>query len=143
MLDQRGKGSLRGVGADVELVDDQIVDRQTGPVSSLQGNARGSTTSEGPWTPSGWNREAGSGYDWPPIEPVLVAGSRGQSRDEPLVQPLVASDQRMMRSALLTVDLDLDRRCRGRPDRKVDASVLDRRSQIGMAQTESSRSSQR
>jgi hypothetical protein len=30
----------------------------------------------------------------------------------------------------LTVDLDLDRRCRGRPDRKVDTSVPDRRSEI-------------
>jgi hypothetical protein len=66
------------------------------------------------------------------IEPVRVARSRGQPRNEPLVQPIRATDQRVMSQLALTVDLELDRRCRGRPDRKVDAAILDRRSQVSM-----------
>ena len=46
------------------------------------------------------------------------------------MQSLGAADQRMMGQPSLTVDLDLDGRCRGRPDRKVDAPILDRRPEI-------------
>ena len=64
------------------------------------------------------------------IEPVLVAGSRGQPGNEPFVQSICVADQRMIGQPTLTVDLDLDRRCRGRPDRKVDATIPDRRAEI-------------
>jgi hypothetical protein len=64
------------------------------------------------------------------IEPVLITGSRCQSGDEPFVQSIGASVQRVIRRFTLAMDLDLDRRCRGGPDRKVDTPVPDRRSEI-------------
>ena len=86
LIDQRGKGSLRGVGADVELVDDQVVDRQTGPgfVAPLKRQRiddLGRTVDPLRLEPRGRIR-----VRLATIEPVLVAGSRCQSGDEPFVQ---------------------------------------------------------
>ena len=52
----------RREGADVQLVQHQVGERVA--VEALVGpgsRRRPSTTAEGPWTPSGWWREAGSG----------------------------------------------------------------------------------
>ena len=114
----------------MELVDDQIVDRQTGPgfvapVKRQRVDDLGRAVDPLRLEPRGGIR-----VRLATIEPVLVAGSRGQSRNEPFVQSICAADQRMIGQPALTVDLDLDRRCRGRPDRKVDATILDRRTEI-------------
>ena len=52
----------RGEGPDVQLVEDEVLPRDAGPaaVASTRWRA-GSKTCDGPWTPSGWRREAGSG----------------------------------------------------------------------------------
>ena len=96
LLDQRGKGSLGGVGADVELVDDQVVGRQTGPGFVAPWKCPRVDDLGRAVDPLRLEARGGIRVGLAAIEPVLVAGSRGQSGNEPFVQSIGAAGQRVM-----------------------------------------------
>ena len=53
--------AFRGKCPDMHLVDDLSLDTRAVQSPSLHAKRAGSMTFDGPWGPSGWQREAGSG----------------------------------------------------------------------------------
>ena len=109
------EGPLGAERADVQLVDDQVLGGDA-PASPRRAQAKrpGSTTSEGPWTPSGWYREAGSGNGPRAVDPVAVAVAGADALDQPAERPvgrlLQRPDRRRSRRPL---DHHLDPRASG------------------------------
>ena len=85
---RRVEGALGREGADVELVDDEIFQRDRDRLGAPLERAR-SSTRDGPRRPPGCQREQGSAKRPPPssAKPVVVARRRRQPRREDAARP--------------------------------------------------------